>query len=190
MPFSNGSINIFEPVHQNESSKLYIVIRTKLSDDSNESIKGIMHPKMKNLSLIIQPHVVPNPLDLLHSWTLVCYLACLQKEECTLMRSGTIVNMHQSLTQKRINCWIKSLFLFSLRTKIILATSKNYGWTIDATWTILAILPFWALNVSVAFMVRCCLWRVRKLSDLIKNILICVLKIKKIIMGLERHEGE
>ncbi len=35
-----------------------------------------------------------------------------------------------------------------------------------------------------------CLWRVKKLSDFIKNILICVLKINESLTGLERHEGE
>ncbi len=32
--------------------------------------------------------------------------------------------------------------------------------------------------------------RVRELSDFIKNILICVLKINESITGLERHKGE
>ncbi len=32
--------------------------------------------------------------------------------------------------------------------------------------------------------------RVRELSEFIKNILICVLKMIKGFMGLERHEGE
>ncbi len=32
--------------------------------------------------------------------------------------------------------------------------------------------------------------RVRKLSDLIKNILICVLKMNEGLTSLERHEGE
>ncbi len=31
------------------------------------------------------------------------------------------------------------------------------------------------------------LWRVRKLSDLIKNILICVLKMNECLAGLERQ---
>ncbi len=35
----------------------------------------------------------------------------------------------------------------------------------------------------------CCLWRVKELSDLIKNILICVTKMNKGLAGLERHEG-
>ncbi len=34
------------------------------------------------------------------------------------------------------------------------------------------------------------LWRVRELSDFIRNILIYVLKMNKGLMGLERHEGE
>jgi len=38
--------------------------------------------------------------------------------------------------------------------------------------------------------VRCCLWRVRELSDLIKNILICALKMSEGLTGLQRHEGE
>ncbi len=37
---------------------------------------------------------------------------------------------------------------------------------------------------------RFCLNRVRKLSDFIKNILICVPKMNKGLAGLKRHEGE
>ncbi len=36
----------------------------------------------------------------------------------------------------------------------------------------------------------CCQWRVRELSDFIKNILICVPKMNKGRTGLERHEGK
>ncbi len=36
----------------------------------------------------------------------------------------------------------------------------------------------------------CCLWSARKLSDFIKNILICVQKTNKGLTGLERHKGE
>ncbi len=35
-----------------------------------------------------------------------------------------------------------------------------------------------------------CLLRVRALSDFIKNICICVLKMNGGLTGLERHEGE
>jgi len=34
------------------------------------------------------------------------------------------------------------------------------------------------------------LWRDRKLSDLIKNILICVLKMNEDLTDVERHEGK
>ncbi len=34
----------------------------------------------------------------------------------------------------------------------------------------------------------CSIWRVRKLSDFIKNILICVLKMNEGLTGLERQE--
>ncbi len=40
------------------------------------------------------------------------------------------------------------------------------------------------------FQLCCCLWRVRKLSDFIKNILICVPTMNEGLTGLERHEGE
>ncbi len=33
-------------------------------------------------------------------------------------------------------------------------------------------------------------WRVRELSECIKNIFICVLKMNEGLTGLERHEGE
>ncbi len=45
---------------------------------------------------------------------------------------------------------------------------------------------FLGLNEVVALL----LWRVRKLSDFIKNILICVLKMNKGLTGLEWHKGE
>ncbi len=35
-----------------------------------------------------------------------------------------------------------------------------------------------------------CVWRVKKLSDLVKNILICVLKMNEGLTVLEQHEGE
>ncbi len=34
------------------------------------------------------------------------------------------------------------------------------------------------------------LWRVRELSDFIKNIFICVPKINEGLTGLKRHQGE
>ena len=35
-----------------------------------------------------------------------------------------------------------------------------------------------------------CQWRDRKLSDFIKKIFICVLKMNESLTGLERHKGE
>ncbi len=46
----------------------------------------------------------------------------------------------------------------------------------------MSLLPFWVLNVSVVL-----LSRVRKLSEFIKNILICVPKMNE---GLEQNEGK
>ncbi len=45
----------------------------------------------------------------------------------------------------------------------------------------MSLLPFWALNVSVALLSM----QGQKFSDLIKNILICVLKMNKGLTGLE-----
>ncbi len=36
------------------------------------------------------------------------------------------------------------------------------------------------------FQLRCCLWRIRELSNFIKNILICVQKMNEGLTGLER----
>ncbi len=41
-----------------------------------------------------------------------------------------------------------------------------------------------------AFQLRCCLCRVRKLSDFIKNIFICVPEMSEGLTGVEQHEGE
>ncbi len=58
----------------------------------------------------------------------------------------------------------------------------------DVTWTSLSmsLLPFWALYVVALLL----LVAVEKLSDFIKNILICVLKMNEGLTDLEQHEGE
>ncbi len=63
----------------------------------------------------------------------------------------------------------------------ILETSYNYGWTADVTQAVLmmSLLCFYA-----------CLWKVRKLSDFISNIFMCVQKMDEGLTGLEWHEGE
>ncbi len=50
---------------------------------------------------------------------------------------------------------------------------------------VLGTVPFWALKV-----VEPLLSMVRKLSDFITNILICVPKMNEGLKGLEQHEGE
>ncbi len=79
---------------------------------------------------------------------------------------------HKSREDAEEKKLLKLLFLFSLHTKSILVALQNYGWTTDVTWTILtmSLLPFWALDVSVALLYIC---RVRMISDFIKNIFIC-----------------
>ncbi len=58
-------------------------------------------------------------------------------------------NTHRRLTRKRINCWIKLLFFFEHKKH-----SRSFITLWLNTWTILmmSLLPFWALNVSVALL--------------------------------------
>ncbi len=78
-----------------------------------------------------------------------CMLCCW----CWNLHSGIMVLswMRIEFWHERRNCWIKSLFLFSLHTNINLVASENYSWSTDVTWTIfmMFLLPFWVLKVSV-----------------------------------------
>ncbi len=58
----------------------------------------------------------------------------------------------------------------------------TYFNTVTILYTLIKALTI--INVKI------CLYRVRKLSDLIKNILICVPKMNKSVTGLEWNEGE
>ncbi len=78
---------------------------------------------------------------------------------------------------KWLSLWIKGL----VHPKLQLSHWCHMDYFTDVLATFLCIDHWWY---------PCCLWRVRELSDLIKNILICVLKMNKCLMGLERHEGD
>ncbi len=58
----------------------------------------------------------------------------------------------------------------------------TYFNTVKILYTLIKALTI--INMKI------CLCRVRKLSDLIKNILICVPKMNKSVTGLEWNEGE
>ncbi len=61
--------------------------------------------------------------------------------------------MRQSLTPKRRNYWIKSLYLFSLRTKLFSYVHKiTFERLMSQTILTMSLLPFWALKVSVALL--------------------------------------
>ncbi len=72
--------------------------------------------------------------------------------------------------------------MFYLHTKSILIASQNWSWATDVTWTVLPMFLYVSGSgkISVAY----------KLSDFIKNILICVPKMNEGLMGFELHEGE
>ncbi len=93
---------------------------------------------------------------------------------------------HQGEAETR-NCWIKS-FLFSLRTKY----SRSFVKLGLNHWSHMnyfndVLVPFLSLDRVRILAVY---GRVRELSEFINNILICVPKMNKGLMGLERHEGE
>ncbi len=109
----------------------------------------------------------------------LCQNAGSRVSSTTRMLCGTLMNMHQTLTWKRRNCYRKSFFLFSLRTKI----SRSFIKVWLSHWCYMD--DHYYLSGHWMCQLCCSLWKVRKLSDFIKNILICVPKMNK---GLYRFE--
>ncbi len=109
---------------------------------TDQDLKGIVNPKMKILSLITHPHVVPNPLDFHSSskhklryflWNPRAFWPCIDSNATEMFKaqkgSKDIVKIVHVLWYSR-ECASKtdteekkSLFLFSLRTKSILVAS-------------------------------------------------------------------
>ncbi len=108
------------------------------------AFKGIVNPKMIIVSSFTHPRSKPVKPSFIFGTQIKIFLI---KSESFLAPSVSWYSREwqQRLTLKRRNHWIK-LFLFSLRTKSILVA--------DVTWTILmmSLLPFWALNISVALL--------------------------------------
>ncbi len=69
--------------------------------------------------------------------------------QCAFTRVPRCIGVHSSACKQGT----AHAFCF-LCTQIIFVASKNYSWTTDVKWTILtmSLLPFWALNVSVALL--------------------------------------
>ncbi len=70
---------------------------------------------------------------------------------CGAADAGAIT--HLRCRERASNCWIKSLFLCSLRTKIFWYLHKlrlNHWCHMD--YLMMSLLPFWALNVSVVML--------------------------------------
>ncbi len=88
--------------------------------------------------------------------------------------------------QKRRNCWIKSLFLFSLRTKYsrsFINLRLNHWCHMDYFNNVLTT----CLGLECG---SCVAVAGSKSSHVMKNIFICVPKMNEGLTGLERHEGE
>ena len=106
-----------------------------------------------------------------------------------LAYSVTLRELIQRPTQKKMNSWIKSLFLFVFAHKkyscrlINLRLSHyshlDYFNDVFTNFSGMADIDFLAAYEGVS-----------KLSDYIKNILICVPKMNESRTGLEQHEGE
>ncbi len=78
------------------------------------------------------------------------------------------------------------IFVFFAHKKYSLSFVKIH-WSTGVTWIILtmSLLCSWALIVVGPLLSM----QGQKLSDFIKNILICVLMMNEGLMGLEQHEG-
>ncbi len=92
-----------------------LLYKNYLIEHNDKMIKGIVHPKMKILSLITHPHFVPNPSDLCSS------------------------------SEQKLRC---------------------FWWNPRTFW------PCKDSSRTTTFKVKCCLCRVRKISDFIKISLI------------------
>ncbi len=117
----------------------------------------------------------------------VISVVCAWGKACMCIVIFSIMAEDCNLGEK--NCWRKSLFLFSLRTKkyfrCFAKVKLSHWWQMDCFIDVLTTF----LDLGT-FQLRCSLWRVRELSDFIRNILICVPKMNEGLTGLERHEGE
>ncbi len=91
---------------------------------------------------------------------------------------------------------VRPLFIFGTQIKMFLIKSES-SLTLHRQqhkrlnrWCHMDYLQM-PLFLDLGTLQLCCgLWRVRELSDLIQNILICVPKMSKVFTGLEWHEGE
>ncbi len=88
----------------------------------NYPFKRIVQPKMKILSLITHPHVVPNRKTFVHLRNTNAYTKHICVAQLTQNSIHCLLSVDTLQDVKETNCWIKSLFLFSLHTKSILVT--------------------------------------------------------------------
>ncbi len=103
------------------------------------------------------------------------------------MRRGTVCErMSNSDTgeKKILNKVIFVFFAHKKYSRSFIKLRLNHCCHMD--YLTMSLLPFWALNVVVVLLSM----QGQKLSDFIKNILICVSKMNEGLTGLERQEGE
>ncbi len=128
------------------------------------------------------------PLLVNNACTWCCW--CRTCMRCTfyVQRKAHVCVVVLSIMTEDVTWRWKSSFLFSVHKKYSRSFVKlrlNHWCHVDYFTNVLA--KFLGLKT---FLLRCCLWRFRKLLDFIKKILICVLKMNEGFTGLERHEGE
>ncbi len=119
-----------------------------------KNIKGLLHPKMKMLSLFFvsaAPHRYTSTFVSALIWMKTVYpCGAADTEQRTQFASSGYSPKWRYTDAEETNSWIKSLFLFVLlHTKSILVTSYCYDWTTDGRWTILMMffILFRALTV-------------------------------------------
>ncbi len=135
-------------------------------------LKGIVHPKMKILSVRTHSHAC---VVYVHIKAHVSHASWYSPKRWNMWFGGELLNkviIFVFFALKKYSCSFVKLRL-------------NHICHTDCFTDVL--ITFLGLGT---FQLHCCLWRVRELSDLIKNILIWILKMNEGLMGLERHEGE
>ncbi len=126
---------------------------SQLGKKDESVLKGLLHPKMNILSLITYPHAKKTKITTLFNNLSPLRLLRVTVAPFWRVSAGRKQRMLFCVSRygdaAETNCWIKSLFLFSLRRKGVLVTSLNSDWTTDGKWTILTMsfLLFWALTV-------------------------------------------
>ncbi len=106
------------------------------------------------------------------------------------------VMLHFSKSDEETNSstsWMARERTFSAKYIFFVCLNNSFKWIVHPkmrSLSLITLLNHWCHMDYTSCKDPCCLWRVRELSECIRNILICVLKMNECLTGLERHECE